>query len=101
MSELLQGWLERLGYASEPDRVHTIDGSIRPAHPYLREIRTLLHPDGDIRAKAIFDVEGVPSVAFLATNDSQPLTEEALNEIRQKVWNQNLINVLIDVSTST
>ncbi|MBS0470936.1 MAG: N-6 DNA methylase [Proteobacteria bacterium] len=98
MNEPLQTWLERLGYADEPQWLHRAEADVPRTHAYSRELRTLLSLQGGIRAKAVFDVEGVPSVAFLASDDGQPLSNQALDEIRQKVWNQNLINIVIDVS---
>jgi hypothetical protein len=34
----------------------------------------------------------------LASDDGRTLSDQALDEIRQKVWNQNLINVVIEIS---
>jgi hypothetical protein len=98
MGEPLQSWLERLGYADEPLRLHRTERDVPRTHAYSRELRTLLNPQGSVRAKAVFDVEGVPSVAFLASDDGRTLSDQTLDEIRQKVWNQNLINVVIDIS---
>lgn len=98
MSEPLQSWLERLGYCGEPHRLHRHEGDVPHTHGYSREIRMLLRPGGGIRAKAVFDVEGVPSVAFLASENGEPLANETLDEIRKKVWNQNLINIVVDIS---
>jgi hypothetical protein len=98
MGEPLQSWLERLGYADDPQRLHRAEHDVPHAHAYARELRTLLSPEGSIRAKAVFDVEGVPSVAFLASDDGTPLSDQMLDAVRQRVWNQNLINVVIDIS---
>jgi len=73
----------------------TCGGKIREGHPYALEIETLLRPDGAIRAKAVFDVEGVPTVVFLA-DEGHFLSTDQLDAIRQCIWNQNLAPVLVE-----
>ena len=64
-------------------------------HPYWPEIDDLLRADGEIQARAVFDVDGVPMVAFL-DNDGQLLqSEDRLRAVRQRIWNQNLITVVV------
>lgn len=65
------------------------------------ELRTLLRPDGFIGAKAVFDVEGVPTVAFFADGSETPMDDSTLNELRKRIWNQNLVSIIIDVSGDT
>lgn len=96
-STALQNWLKKLGYADEPRLLHLRGEDVPETHPYAPEIKTLLHPEGAIRAQAVFDVEGVPSVAFLAEESGKPLPAEALDALRQRVWNQNLVNVVIEI----
>lgn len=91
-----QDWLEKLGYAAEPAVLHRRDEAVPESHPYALEIRTLLKPDGAIRAQAVFDVEGVPTVVFVGDDDG-PLTSQALDEARKRIWNQNLATVVIEV----
>jgi N-6 DNA Methylase len=95
MSKVNQ-WLERLGYASEPESLHRAGQDVRGNHPYALEIRSLLRSDGAVRAKAVFDVEGVPTIVFLG-GDSSPLTSDELDDARKRIWNQNLATVVIDV----
>ena len=97
MTAALQSWLEKLGYDAEPAVLHLQSEVVPDAHPYALEIKTLLKPDGAIRAKAVFDVEGVPSVVFVGDNE-EPLSPRALDEIRKKIWNQNLATVVIEVA---
>lgn len=92
----IQDWLEKLGYAAEPAVLHRRDEAVPESHPYALEIRTLLKPDGAIRAQAVFDVEGVPTVVFVG-DDDEPLTSQALDEARKRIWNQNLATVVIEV----
>ena len=94
--ETLNDWLERLGYTAEPRVLHLRGGSVLGTHPYALEIQALLRPEGAIKAHAVFDVEGVPTVIFLG-NDETPLSNADLDEIRKKVWNQNLVSVVIQL----
>ena len=71
----MQHWLERLGYAAEPAALHVRGEAIPETHPYALEIKTLLRPDGAVRAQAVFDVEGVPTVVFVG-DDEAPLTRD-------------------------
>ena len=89
-------WLDRLGYSAEPALLHRRGEDIPDAHPYALEIKTLLKPEGAIRARAVFEVEGVPTVVFVSEDDA-PLSTAALDEARKKIWNQNLATVVIEV----
>lgn len=92
----MQNWLERLGYTAEPAVLHRRGEAVSETHPYALEIKTLLRPDGDIRAQAVFDVESVPTVVFVGDED-EPLSRHALDEARKRIWNQNLVTVVIEV----
>lgn len=92
----IQNWLERLGYAAEPAAMHLRSEAVPETHPYALEIKTLLKPDGAIRAQAVFDVEGVPTVVFVG-DDERPLSPQSLDEARKRIWNQNLATVVIEV----
>lgn len=92
----VQSWLEKLGYAAEPNVLHLRGESIPETHPYALEIKTLLKPDGAVRAQAVFDVEGVPTVVFVA-EDGAPLTTAQLDQTRQRIWNQNLATIVIEL----
>jgi len=67
----MQNWLEKLGYAAEPAVLHRRGEEVPETHPYALEIKTLLKPDGAIRAQAVFDVEGVPPSCLSATRTSR------------------------------
>lgn len=92
---VLKQWLDRLGYAAEPAALHVRGAAISEAHPYALEIKSLLKPDGAVRAQAVFVVEGVPTVVFMA--DDQPLSASALDDVRKRIWNQNLATVVIEL----
>ena len=57
-AESMQNWLERLGYNAEPAVLHRRGDDVPETHPYALELKTLLRPEGPIRAHAVFDVEG-------------------------------------------
>ena len=92
----MQDWLDRLGYAAEPAVLHCRGEVVPEPHPYALEIKALLQPDGAIRAQAVFDVEGVPTVVFVG-DDDEPLSGHLLDEVRKRIWNQNLATVVIEV----
>lgn len=94
----LSAWLQRLGYSDEAGVLHLRGQKIREGHPYALEIETLLRPEGAIRAQAVFDVEGVPTVVFIADADGALLSTDKLDAIRQRVWNQNLATIIIELS---
>lgn len=94
--EPMQDWLDRLGYAAEPAVLHCRGEAVPEPHPYALEIKALLQPDGAIRAQAVFDVEGVPTVVFVG-DDDEPLAEHSIDEVRKRIWNQNLATVVIEV----
>jgi hypothetical protein len=100
ITHFVQEWLERLGYAAEPVVLHRRGSNIPERHPYSVELGSLLRSDGFIRAQAVFDVEGVPTVVFVG-GDSGPYSTETLDSIRQRIWNQNLATIVIDVIGET
>ncbi|WP_247709202.1 hypothetical protein [Ralstonia solanacearum] len=63
------------------------------------EIGSLLKPNGAIRAQAVFDVEGVPTVVFVGDDDG-PLSPTSLDDVRKRIWNQNLATVVIELKGS-
>lgn len=91
----MQEWLDKLGYAAEPQSLHIANTELSYAHPYALEVQALLRFDGQVQAHAVFDVEGVPTVVFL--DDRQKVSERALAEARKRIWNQNLATIVIDV----
>ena len=96
---MFETWLQRLGYLEEPSVLHQQGHRIPETHPYAPEIHSLLRPQGGVRARAVFDVESVPTVVFVGS-DEAPLSHSELDRIRQRVWNQNLAAVVIEVSSA-
>lgn len=95
-TKAVENWLTALGYVDELSALHRFGNAIPEHHAYAVELRTLLDPHGAIQARAVFDVEGVPTVVFVGGN-SDPTSEEDLDALRQRIWNQNLVSVVIDV----
>lgn len=91
----IQEWFDKLGYSAELASLHLRGATVPDTHPYALEIKGLLKPDGAIRAQAVFDVEGVPTVVFLG--DNGPLSPSELDEARKRIWNQNLATVVIEL----
>ena len=83
----------------QTDCIVTSD-DVSEKHPYALELKTLLRLDGPIRAHAVFDVEGVPTVVFVG-KDGDPLSSQALDKTRKCVWNQNLANIVIEIEGET
>jgi hypothetical protein len=92
----LQRWLDAWGYLDAPGALHTAPDEVPAEHIYRREICGLLDPGGAVRAQAVFDVDGVPAVCFL---DADGIRDDvgALDAIRERIWNQNLISIVLTV----
>ena len=88
-------WLEGLGYTDEPELLHRTGDTVSSKHPYALEIDALLKPDGSVRARAVFDVEGVPTIVFLDGDMNSDAAAQALDDARQRIWNQNLATIVI------
>ena len=88
-------WLESLGYSDRENQLFLEDTAVSAKHPYSIEMWEMLNKDGDIRANAVFDIEGVPTVALFNKDNSNKLTTPELEKIRQQLWNQNLVSVVL------
>lgn len=95
--DTLPRWLDTLGYASAGASLHYAGQRVHEGHPYAVEIDALLSPEGDIQARAVFDVEGVPTVCFLADDGDLLSQKLRLQAIRRRIWNQNLISIVVVV----
>lgn len=96
--ERLPNWLQALGYDAAGKSIHQKDGGIDATHPYAVELSDLLRPDGQIRAHAVFDVQGCPTVAFFEDDGALLQNTAQFDRIRQRIWNQNLISIVMVVS---
>lgn len=100
MEGALDKWLDAWGYSDASGSLHVRSESVPGQHPYGTEIRSLLDPKGQIRAKAVFDVEGVPTICFLE-GDGGALDDQGLmRSVRERAWNQNLVSIVLVVDDS-
>lgn len=90
-------WLQSLGYDGSIGVVHRSAQDVRPDHPYAREIDLLLRRNGDVRSAAVFEVDRVPAVCFIEPTSRQLMDPHFVSEVRRKIWNQNLVSILIVV----
>lgn len=87
-----QQWLDALGYSAHSGALHAAGDPVPDEHPYAPELRALLDPKRAIQATAVFDVEGMPTVCFL---DARGRQQDWIEEVRQRIWNQNLVSILL------
>jgi len=92
-------WLNRLGYRHFAAGLFTRE---KPPglHPYSTEISRLLDARGGIQGSAVYCVDETPVVCFvddLELPQTDTERKARLDQIRQKIWNQNLASVLIVV----
>lgn len=99
LPQAIHRWLDILGYSQAKYGLHLEPSAVDLGHRYRSELNELLRPDGQVRAKAVFEIEGVPAVAFF--DRALELSAEDLNRVRQKIWNQNLVSVVIVVDENT
>jgi hypothetical protein len=90
-----QRWLEAWGYTSAPEGLHCHSIAPPASHAYRNELEDLLNPMGIIHATAVYDVEGVPTVCFIEDDGQLAENPAAFDRIREKIWNQNLICVVL------
>jgi hypothetical protein len=95
IDEALDGWMQALGYDPGSHSLHLAGSGLKTRHPYAPELHDLLNPSGDIAAAAVFDVEGVPTVCFFMDDGSLLNDEVRLAAIRERIWNQNLISLVL------
>lgn len=100
MEGVLDKWLDAWGYSDASGSLHVRSESVPGQHPYGTEIRSLLDPKGQIRAKAVFDVEGVPTVCFLEGDGSALDDQGLMRSVRERAWNQNLVSIVLVVDAT-
>lgn len=94
-------WLEALGYDGSVGVVHRIGGVVRADHPYSREIDLMLNRDGDIGSSAVYEVDQVPAICFIEPKAHHKVAQTFIDEVRRKIWNQNLVSVVVVVTGET
>lgn len=96
----LETWLDELAYTDFPDELFVAGASIG-TRAYAAEIEEMLAPDRGIGASAVFCVEEQPTVCFVDATTLGAAREERIEQIRQRVWNQNLVSVVLVLDNST
>ncbi|MCL1860134.1 MAG: hypothetical protein FWG52_01180 [Proteobacteria bacterium] len=96
----LSAWLQTLGYEAADESIHRPEDRLSTTHPYSAELNDLLRHDGQIRAHAVFDVQGFPTVAFFEDDGTLLSDPEGFARIRQRIWNQNLVAIVMVVDAS-
>jgi hypothetical protein len=91
-------WLSELAYTEFPDELFR-SGSTAGARPYASEIEEMLAPDRGIGASAVFCVGELPTVCFIDAATLAGGVEQRIEQIRQRVWNQNLASVVLVVDS--
>lgn len=90
----LDGWLSDLAYTDFPNNIFK-SGEKAGTRPYASEIEEMLAPDRGIGASAVFCVDEQPTVCFIDATTLTQAREYRIEQIRQKVWNQNLASVVL------
>lgn len=91
----VERWLNAWGYSDTSAVLHRASSPVPGDHRYRVELEELL--GSPIYAKAIFDVEGIPTICFIEDDGRGVNNSAILDEIRQKIWNQNLISIVLVV----
>ncbi|MDV6316252.1 N-6 DNA methylase [Idiomarina sp. HP20-50] len=93
--QVVKKWLDAWGYSAAADALYCDGEEVRPEQPYRPEILELL--DGPIQAKAVFSIDDMPTICFLDGTGENVQSTENINSIRERVWNQNLISIVLVV----
>jgi len=93
----VESWIEGLGYSDQPEFLHRRGDVVPPTHPYALEIHALLQGDGSVQARAVFEVEDIPTIVFLDDDAKGGVPAQELDGVRRRIWNQNLATILVHV----
>lgn len=95
----LDNWLADLAYADFPTELFRA-GELPGTRPYASEIEELLDPgERGIGASAVFCVGNLPAVCFVDGTALPTNRVQRIEEIRQRVWNQNLASIVLVVDS--
>lgn len=90
----LDDWLVDLAYADFPDELVRAGAPVG-TRPYASEIEEMLSADRGIGASAVFCVDDLPTVCFVDASTFAQDADARIEQIRQRVWNQNLASVVM------
>ena len=96
----LDDWLVELAYTDFPSELIRTDSTVG-TRPYATEIEEMLSVDRGIRASAVFCVDELPTVCFIDADMLTGDAEQRIEQIRQKVWNQNLASVVLVLNSES
>ena len=89
-----QQWLGELGYTEFPDELLLANSDVG-TRAYAAEIEEMFAPERGIHASAVFCVSEHPTVCLIAGTSLSVDRERRIEQIRQKIWNQNLATVVL------
>jgi hypothetical protein len=87
-------WLSALAYTDFPDDLFTRQKAAG-TRPYASEIEEMLTRKRGIDAAAVFCVGELPTICLIDGPELGDLREDRVEQIRQRVWNQNLVSVVL------
>lgn len=91
-------WIDALGYSGAGASVYRRIGDAPADHPYGREIDLVLNGLPGCERAAVVDVERTPTVLFVDIGQQNTeLSASQVSELRQHVWNQNLVSLVVAV----
>lgn len=93
---VLDNWLSALSYTDFGEDLFRV-GESPCIRPYAAEIDEMLAPSSGIGASAVFCVGDQPTICFLDGTCLEENAEKRVEQIRQKIWNQNLASVVLVV----
>jgi N-6 DNA Methylase len=93
-----EDWLRDLAYTDFPEELFRVGGSAG-VRPYASEIEEMLAPDRGIGASAVFCVGEQPTICFIDEATLEGDRYQRIEQIRQKVWNQNLASIVLVIGT--
>jgi hypothetical protein len=90
----IESWLTELAYTDFSDQLFRV-GQTAGTRQYAAEIEEMLAPDRGIGASAVFCVDDQPIVCFIDAATLSQSRHHRVEQIRQRVWNQNLASVVL------
>ena len=89
-----QQWLRELGYTEFPDELLLANSDVG-TRAYAAEIEEMFASERGINSSAVFCVSEHPTVCLIDGTSLSVDRERRIEQIRQKIWNQNLASVVL------
>ena len=87
-------WLADLGYNQFPDELLLANSDVG-TRAYAAEIEEMFASEPGINASAVFCVSDHPTVCLVDGTSLSADRERRIEQVRQKIWNQNLATVVL------